>query len=237
MYQSRSLPSALSFVVNVHLDPFLLCAIKVSTPFWGNHREESPFTSGLIHPTSSSCQHLEQMEWYRLAFNLRERSRTGWTGCPGRRPWAHALRRRVGPGPTVDVYLDPRAGSGQFPCGCKWLSCGPGNTQLKETVNVFLLTSSNKMVHRVWQYFFLFNMALVHLPLITPEIVESTSNFWPAYIQPGQASWKESGGGGLVSGHWGRQTQQRNRERMRRRSTHWIHSTVPKAASVIPVFK
>lgn len=93
------------------------------------------------------------------------------------------LKGKVG---AVDVYLDP--------------------------ANTFLLHQVIKWFHRFWQYFFPFNMALVHLPLITLEIVESLRNCWAARVQTGQASQREFGQGGHILGHCMRQAQHRSGE-------------------------
>jgi len=118
------------------------------------------------------------------------------------------LRRKFG---AVDVYLD--------------------------AANAFLFHQVIKRFHGFRQYFFPFNMAFVHLPLMTPKIVESLRNFWAVHVQqPGQDAQREFGQGGHVL----RQAQHRSGERKgedgrKRKGEHGIHST--EAALVIPGFK
>lgn len=85
------------------------------------------------------------------------------------------LREKVG---AVDVYLDP--------------------------TNIFLLHQVKKGFPGFWQYFFPFNMALIHLPLTSPEVFGSLRNVWAAHVQPGEASKEKFGQGRCILGHYGR---------------------------------
>lgn len=83
------------------------------------------------------------------------------------------LREKLG---TADVHLDP--------------------------ANIFLLHQVYKGFPGLWQYFLPFNMALVHLPLISPESVESLKNGWAAHVQPEQASKNKFGQRRRILGHY-----------------------------------